>query len=65
FVVAFFLHIVLPQSDVPFRQAIVAVHDVSIISLLTAWLHSSLALILTIALIVPVRVFLNEKGLVR
>ncbi|KAA6323146.1 hypothetical protein EZS27_027387 [termite gut metagenome] len=52
FVVAFFLHIVLPQSDVPFRQAIVAVHDVSIISLLTAWLHSSLSLILTIALIV-------------
>jgi hypothetical protein len=52
FVVALFLHIVLPPSDVPFMQAVVAVHDVSIISLLTAWLHSSLSLILTIALIV-------------
>jgi hypothetical protein len=52
FVVALFLNIVLPQSDVPFMQTVVAVHDVSIISLLTAWLHSSLSLILTIALIV-------------
>jgi hypothetical protein len=52
FVVALFLNVVLPQSDVPFMHAVAAAHDVSILSLLTAWFHSSLSLILTIALIV-------------
>ncbi|KAA6326997.1 hypothetical protein EZS27_023974 [termite gut metagenome] len=52
FVVALFLHIVLPQSDVPFMQTVIAVPDVSVISLLVAWFHSSLSLILTILLIV-------------
>jgi hypothetical protein len=52
FVVALFLNLVLPQSDVPFMQAAVAAHDVSISALLTAWLYSSLSLILTIVLIV-------------
>jgi hypothetical protein len=52
FVVALFLNLVLPQSDVPFMQAAVAAHDASVSALLIAWFYSSLSLILTIVLIV-------------
>jgi hypothetical protein len=52
FVIAMFLNLVLPQNDTPFMQAMVAVHDISIASLLKAWLYSSLTLTITMVLIV-------------